>query len=85
MCFILFPIIGRRLQWRARDGNGGGNGPAQIWGGGGTGQARGPESRVVSSRMGGSGRTVRLSPPRDTRPVQASIRDGGQSDGEVGC
>ena len=30
------------------------------------------------------GRTSEVSPPRDTRPVEPGVKDGGQSDGRMG-
>ena len=50
----------------------------------GSGQPQGnPEPGGVRSSARSAGQ-VRLSPPRDTRPVEPGVKDGGQSDGRMG-
>ena len=46
-----------------------------------TGEPRAGRCQVERAGAG-DGRTSEVSPPRDTRPVEPGVKDGGQSDGE---
>ena len=54
---------------------------AKLGHGAATGELRAGRCQV--KRAGTAGQ-VRTSPPRDTRPVEPGVKDGGQSDGRMG-